>query len=187
MITFVATAYKETYDAYQFISSLLLQTDGRWKCIIYCDGRNEYIEDAVKFFNDDRISIFHSEEPKGCWGHHSRKYVLDNMIDTEFVIQTSIQDYYLPIAVSEILPLTDRYDFIMFNGLHNHTAYSMLDVEPKQCRIDWGMFTIRTSIAKQNGINNLDSAFCDGIFVEECFRNFNLRTAKIFKILTIHN
>jgi hypothetical protein len=187
MITFIATAYKETYEAHQFISSLLLQTDNRWKCIIYCDGKNEYIEEVVKKFNDDRISIYHSEIPKGFWGHYNRKYVLENLVDTEFVIQTSIQDYYLPITVGEILNISNKYDFIMFNSLHNHISYAMLDVEPKQCKIDWGMFAIRTSIAKQNGINNLESQFCDGIFVEECFRNFKLRSAKLYKTLTIHN
>jgi hypothetical protein len=187
MVTFVATAHKETVDSYQFLSSLILQTDSRWKCIIYCDGRNEYIEKVVEVFNDDRISIFYSEEPKGFWGHYNRKYALDNLVDTEFVIQTSIQDYYLPITVGEILKLTSKYDFIMFNSLHNHISYKILDVEPIKCKIDWGMFAIKTSIAKQNGINNIENRYCDGVFVEECFRNFNLKSAKIHKILMIHN
>jgi hypothetical protein len=187
MITFVATAYKETIEAYQFISSLILQTDNRWKCIIYCDGKNEFIESAVKFFNDERISIFHTNEPKGFWGHYNRKYALENLVDTEFVTQTSIQDYYTPNAVSEMLKLTNEYDFIMFNSIHNHLSYEILNVEPRKARIDWGMFTIRTSLAKQNNINNVENSLCDGIFVEECFKNHKLKSTKIHKILTIHN
>jgi hypothetical protein len=48
MITFIATAYKETIDSYQFISSLMLQKNPNWECIIHCDEKNKYIEECVK-------------------------------------------------------------------------------------------------------------------------------------------
>jgi hypothetical protein len=187
MITFVATAYNETVDAYQFLSSLILQKDSRWKCIVFCDGKNDFIENVVNVFNDERITLFYTEEPKGFWGHYNRKYALENLVDTEFIIQTSIQDYYTPNAVSEILNLTMDYDFIIYNSIHNHLDYNILDAYPIQSKIDWGMFAIRTDVAKIIGINNPEHSHCDGIFAEECFNFGGLKTFKIKKVLTIHN
>ena len=48
MITFLSTAYEETIDSYQFISSLILQKNPNWQCIIHCDKKNDYIEDFLK-------------------------------------------------------------------------------------------------------------------------------------------
>lgn len=185
MVTFVATAYKETIDSYQFISSLLLQNDSRWKCIIYSDEYNEYIEKSVNFFNDQRIKLIFNEQPTKFWGHYNRQKTLE-LIDTEFVIQTSIQDYYLPITVSELLKYQDK-DLVMFNCIHNHFHYNVLNSSPQIGRIDWGSFMIRTDFAKKIGINKPESNVCDGIFIENCLRIPNLKIEKINKILTVHN
>jgi hypothetical protein len=186
MITFLATAYKETVDSYQFISSLMLQKNPNWKCIIHCDEKNEYIEECVKFFNSDKITIINNETPTSFWGHYNRKKTLE-LIDTEFVIQTSIQDYYTPNTVSELMSNLIDCDMVMFNCIHNHFNYKVLDSIPIKCRIDWGSFVLRTDIAKKVGINQPESQYCDGIFVEECMKYPNIRTKKINKILTVHN
>ena len=187
MITFIATAYKETTDIYQFISCLLLQTNADWKCIIYCDAPNEYVKKSIEFFNDNRISYHENEEPKGWWGHHNRKYALYNLVDTEFVIQTSIQDYYTPNTVSVLSHYINFYDFIYFNCIHNHFDYNVLVSQPANCQIDWGSFVIRTELAKHIGINNVESSTTDGLFVEDCFKHHGLRSIKLDKILTVHN
>jgi hypothetical protein len=187
MITFVATAHQEKYESYQFLTSLILQKDTRWKCIVYCDGKNEFIEGVVNLFNDDRITLVSSEHPKGFWGHYNRKDALDNLVDTEFVIQTSIQDYYTPNTVGEILKLSNLYDFIRYSAIHNHIDYNVLEGYPGQSQIDWGMFAVRTTIAKEVGINYVEHPHCDGLFAGECMMVNNIRTCKIDKILTIHN
>ena len=187
MITFIATAYRETIDTYQFISCLLLQTNPNWKCIIYCDEPNEYIKKSIEFYNDDRISYYENESPKGWWGHYNRKEALYNLVDTEFVIQTSIQDYYTPNTVDILSRHANFYDFIYFDCVHNHFNYDVLISEPKSGRIDWGSFTIRTEIAKSVGINHVESSIGDGQFVEDCFRHPNIRYIKLNKILTVHN
>jgi hypothetical protein len=186
MITFLSTAYKETVDSYQFISSLMLQKNPNWKCIIHCDEKNEYIEECVKFFNSDKITIIYNETSTSYWGHYNRKKTLE-LIDTEFVIQTSIQDYYTPNTVSELMSNLIDCDMVMFNCIHNHFNYNVLDSIPIKCRIDWGSFVLRTDIAKKVGINQPESQYCDGIFVEECMKYPNIRTKKINKVLTVHN
>lgn len=187
MITFVATAYNETIDSYQFISSLILQTNPNWKCIVYCDAPNEYIKKSIDFFNDNRISYIHNETPKKWWGHHNRNFALNNIVDTEFIIQTSIQDYYTPNTVELILNYSKNHDFIYFNCIHNHRKYDVLDSQPVIAGIDWGSFAVRTNIAKEIGYLHIEDSLADGKFVERCFKHNGLRPIKINKILTVHN
>lgn len=187
MVTFVATAYKETIDSYQFMSSLILQTNPNWKCIIYCDEPNEYIKNTVNFFNDKRFTYYENSNPKKWWGHYNRHYSLYNLVDSEFIIQTSIQDYYTPNTVDVIAHYTQNFDFIYFNCIHNHVNYDVLNSQPMIAKIDWGSFAIRTNIAKEVGYNHIEDSLGDGKFVEDCFRYRGLRHIKINKILTIHN
>ena len=187
MITFVAAAYKETTEAMVFLSSLITQTNPNWKCIVYCDAPNEYIKKLIVSLNDSRIMYYENESPKGYWGHYNREYALQNLVGTDFVIQTSIQDYYCPIAVEEILRYSDKHNFIFFDGVSHLNYGQTLNTEPRKERIDWGNFAIRTAIAKRNGINNLESPTCDGEFVEECFKNYSIQWFKSNKVLTFHN
>jgi len=187
MITFIAAAYKETTEAMVFLSSLITQTNPNWKCIVYCDAPNEYIKKLIISLNDSRIMYYENESPKGYLGHYNREYALQNLVDTDFVIQTSIQDYYCPIAVEEILRYSDKHNFIFFDGVSHLNYGQTLNTEPRKERIDWGNFAIRTSIAKRNGINNLESPTCDGEFVEECFKNYSIQWFKSNKVLTFHN
>ena len=184
LITFVATSHKETIEAHQFISSLLLQTNPRWKCIIYNDGENNYIKNLVENFNDKRIKYIETKTPKKFWGHYNRIDAL-NYVETEYVIQTSIQDYYTPNTVEQILKHRGT-DFIYFDCLHNHFFYEILKTKPIICRIDWGCFALKTELEKNIGINHPENQYCDGLFVEECFRR-GISNVKIDLVMTIHN
>lgn len=187
MITFVATAHKEKYDPYILISSLLLQKDSRWKCIVCCDGPNEDVDKCVSMFNDPRISVHTENNATGFWGHKNRKMALENLVDTDFIIQTSIQDYYIPTTVKEILKFYETFDLIYFNCLHHHINYEVLKSKVVVNKIDWGSFAVRTFIAKKVGIKDVTSSSCDGKFVENCLKYDGIRIIKIEKTLTVHN
>ena len=186
MVTFVAIAHNETIESYTFISSLLLQKDNNWKCIIFCDGKNDYIKKVVNTFEDNRITYVDSEHVSGFWGHYNRIKSLEK-VDTEFLIQTSIQDYYTPNTVSELNKYFTKYDLILFDCIHNHFNYNILQSKPIATNVDWGCHAIRTTIAKKVGINHPESNICDGLFVEECINSPDVRYLKINKVLTIHN
>jgi hypothetical protein len=186
MVTFIATSYNETNNAYLFISSLLLQTNGDWKCIIYNDGKNDFIRNVVEYFNDERISYYESSESKGFWGHYNRIDAL-KLVTTEFIIQTSIQDYYIPTAVNDILNVSKTNDLILFNCLHHHFQYNILSSVPQINRVDWGSHAIRTDIAKKIGIRLPESSTSDGCFVVDCMSHPDIRYHKIEKVLTVHN
>lgn len=186
MITFIITSHRETNESHVFISSLLLQTNSNWKCIIFNDGKNDFIKKVINQYNDDRISYYESDTPKGFWGHYNRKSAL-NLVQTEFLIQTSIQDYYIPTAVDEILNVTKNNDLILFNCIHNHFNYSVLSCSPRIGRVDWGSHAIRSEIAKKVGIRLPESSLSDGHFVLDCMSYPGIRYHKIEKILTVHN
>jgi hypothetical protein len=112
---------------------------------------------------------------------------LENLVDTDFIIQTSIQDYYIPTTVEQILKLSKRFDLIYFNCLHNHIDYEVLESDIIIAKIDWGSFAVRTCIAKNVGIEDVTSSCCDGIFAESCSKYDGIRIKKIKKILTVHN
>lgn len=185
MLTFIATAYKETNEVIIFVNSLLLQTNSNWKLIIYCDEPNNFIENYINSLNDNRIKLFKNDVAKGYWGHYNRIEAL-NIVDTEFVIQTSVQDYYIPTTVQELINFSS-FDLVYYNAIHNHLNYTVLDSELVRCKIDWGSFMIRTRIGKEVGIKYPQSSICDGIYVEDLIKYNKIRIYKINKILTVHN
>ena len=188
MLTFVATSHKETTQAHIFIYSLLNQVDTKWKCIIFNDGPNDYIDNLVKSISDNRIEFHYSEEVVGNWGNLNRRNALEGLVSTEFVIQASIQDYYIPIAVSEINKFTKDYDFIYFDCLLHHLRYELLNSEPTPGLIDWGSFALRTELAKETQIQDFSNPMTDGYFVARCFEKYpKLRVKKIQKCLFVHN
>ena len=185
MITFIATAYREKNEVNMFVNSLLLQTNPNWKLIIYCDEYNEYIINYIYEINDNRIYLKYNENTICYWGHFNRIDAL-NYVETDFVIQTSIQDYYIPNTIKYLSNLFN-FDFVYFNALHHNFNYDILNTELKRCRIDWGCFMVRTNIAKEVGIKNPKSSICDGLYVEDLINYNNIKIHKFNKILTIHN
>lgn len=184
MVTFVATAYEEKYESMAFVGSLLAQKDQRWKAIIYGNKYGEEIHNICQLINDSRITYKVSEINTGFWGCHNRIEAMSNMVNTEYIVQTSIQDYYLPNAVGEILSGSE--DLIFWNALHNHFDWEQLDTKLSINHIDWGCFAVKTEIAKRVGIRKPNEACADGHFVEDCLL-LSPTLRKIQKTLTIHN
>lgn len=189
IITFIATIYEETTDIYQFLSCLRLQSDPAWQCLLTIDGDSQAVINELQLIKsnpllwDSRCDFIVCPH-KGFWGHYSRQIALEHAT-TEFVLQTSIQDYYTPNTVSEIRSQSS-HDFIYFDCIHNHFAHNILNTVPKRSNIDWGSFVVRTWIAKHIGIQYPESGFADGLFVEQCI-DAGVTAVKIKKVLQIHN
>lgn len=187
MITFVATMFNEMDFAKMFISALLCQTNPNWKCIIYHNGPN-YNLSELNFLLDSRFEILQSETNTGMWGTLNRQEAISNRVNTNYIIQTSIQDYWMPNAVEEILKHSG-VDFIYWNSINHLFTYSnILNCEPIPGFIDWGNFAIKTPIAKVVGIKRPREFTADGLFVKDCLSSGLINSKiKIPQILTIHN
>jgi hypothetical protein len=188
MLTFVAPAYLETHEPYVFIGSLLCQLNPNWKAIIYHNGPNPALQAIVESFGDKRLMYKESEANTGAWGTYNRIDAIKNLVDTPFIIQTSIQDYWLPNAVDSISIHTDQ-DFIYWNSINHLSGYAnILDCRPVVDHIDWGNFAIRTAIAQKVGINHPTEFTADGLFVKDCMESGLAKSMiKLEKVLTIHN
>src|SRR4051812_5913354 len=102
MVTFIAPAFNEKSEAYIFIGAMLCQSNPNWKAIIYHNGPNKWLRYFVDSFADPRFIYKESETNTGAWGTYNRIDALNNLVDTEYIVQTSIQDYWLPNAVETI-------------------------------------------------------------------------------------
>lgn len=169
-----------------FCSSLLLQKDSRWNCVVFCNGRNEGIETRMqRYLQDGRFSYVESVADSGHWGCFNRITAL-NFINTQYVVNTSIQDYYTPNATGEILSHAGS-DIIYWDCIHNHHQWAVLTTALEMTRIDWGCFAVKTEIAKAVGINNPTSCAADGLFIADVLGAGYHNNQKINKILTVHN
>lgn len=186
-VTFIAPTYNEKYDIYMFCGSMLCQSNYNWKAIIYSNGENSHVREIVHKFQDERLIYHESEHNTGFWGCYNRINALENIVNTELIVQTSIQDYFLPNTVDLILNHRE-YDFIYWNSLHHYFGHSLLDAGLHIGGIDWGNFAIKTSIARQVGINHPEAYDADGRFVMDCVNSGLIENrVKLDKILTIHN
>jgi len=189
MVTFVAPAFNEEYDPYVFIGSMLCQTNPDWHAIIYHNGPYTRLKFLVESFADSRLTYLQSPTNTGAWGCYNRIDAINNHVSTDFIIQTSVQDYWLPSAVDLITKQAQDHDLIYWNSVNHQIKYAQfLDCEPVKNRIDWGNFAIRSSIAKAVGIQHPEEFTADGMFVEDCIQSNLIRSSvKIPQILTIHN
>lgn len=196
ILTLVAPAFQEKAHNMVFIDSMLNQTrqDG-WKVVCYHNGRPEdngvYMSRAA--FNDNEsIHFTWSDENTGNYGCNNRQTAIDNC-DTEYILQTSIQDYWLPQAMDYIVKTLERTkaDIVIWDSI-NHLVgpCQVLKSELEWSKVDWGNFCIRTDIAKKVGINHGDAYCADYGFVLDVLQSGLVDEKKIIKlpyILTIHN
>jgi len=196
MITVVATAFKEKNSLPMFIGSLLCQTNNNWKAIIFHNGIDAEMENIFDTITDlypdldinNKFEFFFCEENNGFWGAKNRDFVLKNLVDTKYILNSSVQDYFVPIAIEEILKAGDA-DLIYFNSINHLFGYERpLDSKLETGWIDWGNFAVKTEIAKQVGINKPEDFCADGHFVQDLLKSGSINIKyKINKILTIHN
>lgn len=206
MVTFIAPSFEEEFDPYVFIGSMLCQKNGNWKAIIYNNGPNPWLREVIneaerpkiryvpwlktviESLNDNRFIYRESEQNRGGWGCYNRQDALNNIVDTEYVVQTSIQDYWLPNAVECILEQSGK-DFIYWDSINHLAGYhNILRAIPRMGYMDWGNFAVKTSIARQVGINDPEAFTADWFFVRDCIASGLIqRPVKLEKILTIHN
>lgn len=189
MITFVLPAIGEVDDVFVSLGSLMAQTNPRWEAIVVNNGCNlrlrELIEKAFGF--DSRITYAESEEVTGT--ALANRLMALNMAQPGYIIQSSIQDYYLQETV-ELLhkAISEGYDFIYWNSINHHYHPNIvMECFPIRMRIDWGNFAVCVEMAKEIGYMHLDDNMADGLFVEELIRKLNPKSHKIDRMLTVHN
>ena len=186
IVTFIVITYKEQWEPYMFIGMLKCMKNPNWKAIIWHDGPNPTMKAIVEAFGDERIQYMENEENKGSWGCYNRIAALD-MVDTEFVVQTTIQEYYLPVFV-DYIEQNKNNDLIYWPCIHHSFDYNILNPEPVRGRMDWSNFALKAHIARKVGINYPTAYMADGLFVEDVMKsNLVKKKIRIERILNIKN
>ena len=186
IVTFVVITYKEQWEPYMFIGMLKCMKNPNWKAIIWHDGPNPEMRAIFEAFGDERIQYIENEENKGSWGCYNRMEAL-KMVDTEFVIQTTIQEYYLPITVDVIEELKSN-DLIYWPCIHHSFGYGIVNAEPVRGKMDWSNFALKSHIARKVGIKHPDAYMADGLFIEDVMAsNLVKKKMKLNRILNVKN
>lgn len=193
MIDIIAVTYNHNENLKCFINSIKSQTDSRWKLFIIHDGPAEFLRNNLKNNGYLTNNIFFIEHPFRTkkYGHILRKWGLENLVSSKYVILTNGDNYYTPNTVSEILKRQE--DFVYFDCIHSHNSqnnnnssnYGYMDCQLKRGFIDIGCVAIDSSIAKKIGFNHTNFA-ADWFFFRDILKT-NPSIFKIKKVLLVHN
>lgn len=187
LVTFILPTYDREYELIMALSSLQAQTNPNWKAIIIVDNPDRSNADIIKEdIYDKRISIHHLDKRHNDWGHTPRE-VGKQMSDSQYVLMTGDDSYYMPTFVEELSKIAvESPGMIYWDMVHSHYDYQYFKCSPAFNQIDMGAFATRTDLAKQIKLNTTYAA--DGEFVEEFKKRFlGEGIVKINKVLFVHN
>tara|TARA_R110000803_G_scaffold44486_3_gene94133 strand:- start:1051 stop:1671 length:621 start_codon:yes stop_codon:yes gene_type:complete len=203
-VQFFATYYQQKERVNTLINSLLMQTADNWELVI-CSNADDSINEVE--ITDPRITVKLTEENTGTWGALNRRdYIQNELEDGVLLINTSVEDYYIPKLVEFINEHQDR-DFIYWDFSHHHFGYNTNHAisQPRINKMDWGNFAVTSEIAKtitmpdfqvpdpedntKMVVANYWKDFKgDGYFVEHVFgQHPDIKSIRIPKILFVKN
>jgi glycosyltransferase involved in cell wall biosynthesis len=183
-IEFIIPTYNRFNELRVLLSSLIVQTNNNWKATVVIDD--------AKIWNE--VPIIHPQIEYICtgrryndWGHTPRELGKQRS-ESEYIIMTGDDNYYMPTLVEEIIKIVITNPAIVYwNMVHNYFGYSIFNCNLASWQIDMGSFATRNDIAKQIHLR-IDKIDADGYFIEEYKHKFpHENSIKIDKILFIHN
>jgi hypothetical protein len=185
-----ATYYKQLEKCQTLIHSLKMQTNPNWKLII-CSNGDASANDIV--LDDERISVTITPTNTEFWGALNRKdYIENGLPDGVMLINTSVEDYYAPTLIQEVIECGEKADFVHWDFSHHIFGYQTMYAitQPRISKMDWGSYSIRSEVAKKVVLADdmWKQYVADGIFVEELIKQVpNLKFIRIPKILMTKN
>lgn len=194
MIDILSVTYNQDEVLKCFINSIKSQTDNRWRLFIIHDGPNPKLKQDLTdngYLVNDKIFFVEYPVRKNDYGHSLRKWGLNNLASSEYLLITNGDNYYTPNMVEEVLKV--QKDFVYFNCIHSHKTpnnntkqdYGYLDAKLSRGWIDMGSVVLKTSLAKKVGFNSVD--FAADWFYFESILKLNPSIHKINKTLFVHN
>lgn len=182
-VTFVLLAHNQEYSALVSLGSLLSQSNPNWLAIVLNNGKNDPLRELVKKFGNNNIQYNESAEFKPT--DTFNREMAFHLSATDFTVCASIDDYFLPNTVNDILSVCEGKDLVYWNGYNHHWTQNLVMNTELKCRgIDWCNFAIKTTFARKINVQHY-AIMADGLFIEECMTH-NPVVAKIEKMLVVH-
>jgi GT2 family glycosyltransferase len=194
MIDIVSVTYGHDENLKCFINSIKSQTNNNWRLFIIHDGPNNNLKNDLLvngYLVKNKVVFVEHPNRVNDYGHTLRKWGLNNLVTSEYVLITNCDNYYTPTFIDEVSKRTE--DFIYFDCIHSHktqnnhnkTDYGYLNAKLSRGWIDIGSAVIKSDIAKKVGFNSSEF-HADWIYFENVLK-ISVNTFKINKILFVHN
>lgn len=192
LVTFIACSHNESFHNRIFVPSVMNQTDQNFRAVVYNNGPNPDNEISDSLLGIDNIKYIESDMDTGNYGCVNRQTSIDHC-KTDYIIQSSVQDYWLPQAVITINTALSQKspDLLIWNSINHLVGPCVpLDAKLEWSKLDWGNFAISTKLAQMVGINHGDQYCADWLFINDLMNSGLIDMNKVMKIphiLTIHN
>lgn len=194
MVDIISVTYGHNENLKCFINSIKSQTNKNWRLFIIHDGNNQNLKNNLEkegYLIKNKIDFIEYPERKNDYGHSLRKWGLQNLVTSEYVLITNGDNYYVPTMLEEVSKRNE--DFIYFNCIHSHktnnnnnkTDYGLLEAKLQRGWIDMGSAVIKSSIAKKIGFNSTSFA-ADWEYFNSIL-TLSPTIHKINKVLFVHN
>lgn len=202
-IHIIAVSYQKINQLKVFVQSILNQTNSNWLLTVIHDGENSEFTEVMneyKKISPDKIEFFCTDKRYNDYGHSLRQIGLQSDLNSDYVLITNADNYYIPKAVeflNYVIDSTQDPDVIIYDMVHSHNtpggrnqpAYSFFETQYKRNSIDIGAAIVKTELAKSAGFR--DKSFSgDATYFEDIVKAKSpekLRTYKMPIILFVHN
>lgn len=202
-IHIIISTYQQYLQLKLFHLCLILQTNQNFYSYYINDGFDDNFLTLMSKLNLDRETNFYCTSNRtNDWGHSGRSFGLNNLKnikDTDYVLFTNADNYYVPVFIEELNRIIQISNpgVIYFDMIHSHNrsdsssggTYGFLSTAFMHSFCDMGSFIVRYDIAKNVGFNSRGYA-ADGDFIKEILdykEKVDFPILKINKVLLVHN
>lgn len=188
-LLFIAPAYNEQPWQIPFIDSMIAQRDTGWDAVVFHNGPSDTMRTRIAVIGDSRLQYEESSSDSGQWGTMNRATAIRYIAENGYIVQTSVQDYWLPHAVQMIRQqMATQPSIITWDSINHLTGPGVLQCELAWSKVDWGNFALRVDIAKELGIQRPTEFCSDWYTIQEGLnRGYFTDRIHIPFVLTIHN
>lgn len=204
MIEIICVTYGQNWSLKCLINSFKSQTSPNWFLRIIHDGECDQFKILKEdlYNNDylcDQVYLESTKERFNDFGHSLRRHGLLNPIkDSDFILITNGDNYYLPTLVESIqdsVTSNPNAQFIFFDyiqkfdhKIHNipKDRFFSMNNKIQEGIIDMGSAVVSTKIARSTGFNHT-SYNGDFLYFKDCLKNIDAKNiAKIQQPLFVH-
>jgi len=186
LLDIIVVTYQQDACLRGLINSLQAQTVSDWRMFVLHDGPSKEFEHLMEYeySNDSRIKWLCSRDRHNDWGHTLRKYGLNHIGNSKYVLITNGDNYYTPVFIQEMCLDTSK-DFIMCDFVHNQLDYAVRIGKLGMGSIDVGSFVVRTDMAKKVGWTDTKHS-ADWTYAYAVSQHCK-RFKEVRKVLFVHN
>lgn len=197
MIHILAVTYGHTTELDVFLGSFIMQSRQDWMLQLWHDGEPPSQVKAIikRYSKDKQISLMHTEEHNGKWGHISRRISLERLQGSpteDFVLLTNADNYYVPTFIEQMqdaIKSHEKMGIVYCDTIHSHLKYGYHQSRLHEGGLDMGCAIVRLDIAKSIGFVH-EHFSADGRYLADCSKaaaTAGLAARHINRGLFIHN